>query len=734
MGDTVSEPTETFFVTLSNLTNAMFAISQGTGLIIKDYLPPAGIVYAWGYNGDGELGNGTTTQSTTPTLVSLPNAVRVSTIATGYDHNLVIGSDSKLYAWGYNGDGELGNGTRTTSTTPVAVSLPAGVTATVLAAGGLHSMAKGSDGKLYAWGDNEYGQLGNGTTTTSTTPVAVSLPSGVTATVLAAGGLHSMVIGSDGKLYAWGDNYYGQLGNGTTVTATTPVAVSLPAGVTPTVLTAGGAHSMAIGSDGKLYAWGDNEYGQLGNGTTTTSHTPVAVSLPADVTPIAVVAGELHNLAIGSDGKLYAWGYNGHGELGNGTTTQSTTPLVVSLPNGITPIAIAAGYQHSLAEGSDGKLYAWGNNADGEQGNGTTTQSNTPMLVSLPGGVAASTIAAGEAHSIAILPAPSLSIGTVAHTEGNAGTTNFAFPVTLSYASALTVTVNYATANGTATAPADYAAASGMLTFSPGITTQTVTVLVVGDTLAEPNETFTVNLTSPTNATLANATGTGTILNDDFAQTNTSLSSSPNPAVVNQTVTFLASLTPITATGTVTFSEGNSVVGMAPLVNGSAVYSTTSLSVGSHIITATYSGDSYYTGSVSQPITQVVATCLPTVVNVITDDGTGTTCGTLSYAMSQPITGSTVITITFALPQGNTINFTGSLTATAKVKAGVTIYGGIFGTTNRIILNGNGVVGDGLHLAGHDKLVNLTIEGFGGRELVLEGTGNRMQGVIVIAS
>ena len=114
----------------------------------------------------------------------------------------------------------------------------------------------------------------------------------------------------------------------------------------------------------------------------------------------------------------------------------------------------------------------------------------------------------------------------------------------------------------------------------------------------------------------------------------------------------------------------------------------------------------------------------------MTDDGSGT----LSYALSQPITGTTPVTITFALTQGSTITFTGSLTTTAKVKTRVTIYGGVFGSTNRSILNGNGVVGDGLHLLGLNYLVNLTIKKFGGRELVLEGTGNHLQGVVVDAS
>ncbi len=139
---------------------------------------------------------------------------------------------TELYSWGYNPDGELGNGSTTNATTPVKVSLPAGVTATAAAAGGDHSLAIGSDGKLYAWGNNSEGQLGNGTTVSSSTPVVVSMPAGVTATAVAAGQSHSVTLGSNGAVYDWGDNSEEELGNGTDYNSSTPVKVTLPAGVT----------------------------------------------------------------------------------------------------------------------------------------------------------------------------------------------------------------------------------------------------------------------------------------------------------------------------------------------------------------------------------------------------------------------------------------------------------------------------------------------------------------------
>ena len=358
----------------------------------------SGTAYAWGYNRDSELGNGSTTDSFTPVQVSLPTGVMATAMAAGASHSLAIGSDGKLYAWGFNGAGQLGTGSGTDSPTPVGVNLPSGVTATAISAGNSHSLASGSNGKLYAWGDNTYGQLGNGSATSSPAPMVVSLPSGVMATAIAAGAFHSLAIGSDGKLYVWGSNYSGQLGTGRSANdSLVPTVVSLPSGGAPTAIAAGGDHSLAIGSDGTLYAWG--------NGSGTGSATPVAVTLPAGVTATTIAAGYSHSLAIGSDKKLYAWGYNGDGELGNGNTTNSSTPVLVSLPAGVSATAIAGGGNHSLAIGSDRKLYAWGQNTYGQLGNGTTANSTTPVLVSLPSGTTPLALGTGPAasHSLAIL-------------------------------------------------------------------------------------------------------------------------------------------------------------------------------------------------------------------------------------------------------------------------------------------------------------------------------------------
>ena len=387
---------------------------------------PSGEV-AWGTGSDGTLGNGTTTASqTTPVAVSLPAGVTATAVAGGEQDGYAIGSDGNVYAWGTGTYGQLGNGTTTgTQTTPVTVSLPAGVTAKAIAAGNVVAYAIGSDGNVYAWGSGVNGALGNGSYNDQLTPTTVSLPVGVTATAIAAGDGTGYAVGSDGNLYAWGGGSPGDLGNGTTGGSSTPVTVSLPAGVTPKAIAAGGNTGYAIGSDGKLYAWGYGSDGELGNGTTAAAQTtPVAVSLPAGVTPEAIAAGYFTGYAIGSDGNIYGWGMNNDGQLGNGATAAAqTTPVTATLPAGVTPKAITADGPDAYAIGSDGHLYAWGFGASGELGNGTTTVTqSTPVTVSLPTGVVPTGLGAEPDAAIgyALVSADDLSLGQPANVTVNA--------------------------------------------------------------------------------------------------------------------------------------------------------------------------------------------------------------------------------------------------------------------------------------------------------------------------
>jgi alpha-tubulin suppressor-like RCC1 family protein len=244
-----------------------------------------------------------------------------------------------------------------------------------VAAGDYHSVALKSDGTVWAWGYNVYGQLGDGTTTQRTTPVQVSGLSGVIA--IAGGGQYwTLALKSDGTVWAWGYNGNGQFGNGTT--ASSSVAVRQGTIYDVVGIAAGTYHSVALKADGTVWDWGANGYGQLGNGTTGTSYVPVqAIGVSS---AIAIAAGQYHTLAVKSDGTVMAWGYNANGQLGDGTITNRSTPVAVSGLTGVT--SIAAG-NHSIATARNNGvnlIWAWGLNNSGQLGDETSVERHVPVL------------------------------------------------------------------------------------------------------------------------------------------------------------------------------------------------------------------------------------------------------------------------------------------------------------------------------------------------------------------
>ncbi|WP_018790309.1 RCC1 domain-containing protein [Salinispora arenicola] len=360
-------------------------------------------ILAWGDNLFGQLGDGTGADSDTPIPVSLPPGTTVTAIAAGDEHSLALTSTGTVLAWGRNRFGQLGDETNTSRSTPVTVSLPPGTTVTAIAAGHTHSLAITSTGSALAWGRNFSGQLGDGTTNDSNKPVAVNLPPGTTVTAIAAGDGHSLAVTSAGTALAWGRNFAGQLGDGTTNDSTTPVTVSVAPGTTVTDIAAGRVHSLAITSAGTALGWGRNGSGQLGDGTTNDSTTPTTVSPPTGTAFTAVAAGEDHSLAVTSAGTALAAGDNLYGQLGDGTNTSSNTFVTVSLPPSTTITAIAVGRFHNLGVTATGAALAWGINIDGQLGDGTTTNRNTPQAVDLP---VSTTVAGGFGHSLALAAPP----------------------------------------------------------------------------------------------------------------------------------------------------------------------------------------------------------------------------------------------------------------------------------------------------------------------------------------
>lgn len=308
-------------------------------------------------------------------LIGWSNVSTAQTIGAGGWHSLVICTDSTVKTFGENATGELGNGSTTDSNTPVTAI---GLSSMVSVSGGgdqleAHSLALKSNGTVWSWGSNIYGGLGNGTLTSTTTPGQVILLTNAIAA--SAGGWHSVALKNDGTVWTWGWNIDGQLGDGTTTDKLIPFQVPGLTGIT--AISAGTYHVLALKNDGTVWAWGDNISGQIGDNSTTDRTTPVQVSGLSGI--VKVSAGRFFSLAVKDDGTVWTWGENLYGQLGNGTTTDSHVPVQVSGLTGVTSAIVTTGAFHCIAVKNDNTVWAWGRNTYGNLGDNTTTHRSSPV-------------------------------------------------------------------------------------------------------------------------------------------------------------------------------------------------------------------------------------------------------------------------------------------------------------------------------------------------------------------
>lgn len=338
---------------------------------------------SWGYNSNGELGDGTALHRINPCKASgFCNALQ---IAGGRFHTVSLKTDGTVWAWGRNNYGQLGNGGKAFYCKPLQV--PGITDAVQVACGAFHSLALKSDGSVWAWGCNSAGQLGDGTSQSHFAPSPVV---GLSNIVQIAGGrLHSVALKSDGTVWAWGANSFGQLGDGTNTDKPVPVQITALQSVTS--LSSGALHSLAVKSDGTAWAWGANMSGQLGDGSYEDNASPVQVYALEGATQVS--GGGLHSLALKADGTVWAWG----GDYGGYAT----------LVSGVSNVwQIASGGLHSIALKSDGTVWTWGRNAYGQLGNGTNQDSDAPVQVKGITGV--TRISGGYYHSLALMRPPRL--------------------------------------------------------------------------------------------------------------------------------------------------------------------------------------------------------------------------------------------------------------------------------------------------------------------------------------
>ena len=409
-------------VTLGDNTAKKISVGAShTCAILNDYS-----VACWGNNIVGQLGVGDNTARNEPTGVNLGTSRTATGISTGNNHTCALLNDKSVVCWGHNDLGQLGDRSWNNQNSPVSVPLGSGRSATAIHAKGFYSCAILDDGSLLCWGRNNYGQLGDGTTTNRNTPVAVDLGEGRTATAVGGGPNHTCAILDDESVKCWGDNHYGQAGVPTShrgdqagemgenlkfVKFEQEEEKSLP----EITLGLGFAYSCAM-RDGRIRCWGLTSTGRLGVGTVSTQSctddddnkqnclkSPTLVNLGEGRLALKMGIGLSHSCALLDDGSSKCWGQGDFGQLGNGATGDRNVPVAVNLADGERAKAIIADNVNTCAILNDGSLKCWGYNAHGAVGDGTTNNRNNPVAIDLGEGKSASAVDVGSGYVCAIL-------------------------------------------------------------------------------------------------------------------------------------------------------------------------------------------------------------------------------------------------------------------------------------------------------------------------------------------
>ncbi len=373
---------------VSNATGmtGVVAVAAGSGHSVA--LDSRGVVWTWGDNSQGQLGDGTGMASSLPVPISpFPGlAGRVVAIAAGGQTSFALTVAGEVWAWGDNFYGQLGDGTVNDRWSPLHIT--GVVDVKQVAAGIEHTLALDVRGRVWAWGRNDRGQVGNGTNLPQLTPTELFPGDPFRSFIdIAGGGLHSLCIEGNGDILAWGGDPSGQLGNGAVAgDQLSPVAVSKATGLDRAVrVTAGALHSMALTSRGRVYAWGADVEGQLGLGSSLPGSDRTEPALITAITGLpgatALAAGDLHSLALQSQGRLLAWGANTLGQVGNGSSSPVASPVRIPDLTLHSLLATAAAWKQSYILRTDGSVWSWGDNGEGQLGDGTVTPHSLPRRV-----------------------------------------------------------------------------------------------------------------------------------------------------------------------------------------------------------------------------------------------------------------------------------------------------------------------------------------------------------------
>ncbi|SHG14147.1 RCC1 domain-containing protein [Chryseobacterium vrystaatense] len=360
-----------YLYSTSPITGGIDGTSLSTTANLTNLLP--GTKYFWWVASHCVTSQGNWISGGSFTTLAATGTACWQSVSAGEKHSLGIKTDGTLWAWGYNSYGQLGDGTRSTKNSPIQIGKENNWLQ--ISGGDFHSIALKTNGTLWAWGANYYGQLGNGTNTDKTIPTQIGTATDWVS--ITSGNNYVVALKADGTIWAWGNNNFGQLADGTNTDKNTPTQIGTANDWK--MIASGAMSTLAIKTNGTLWAWGYNTYGQLGNGTANHSSTPIQVGTATNWKTVSV--GHLHSLGIKTDGTLWAWGNGGSGRLGNGNIYNSFyTPLKIGTATDWQSVS-AEQSNSSAGIKTDGTLWAWGENDNGQLGDGTTTNRIYPTQI-----------------------------------------------------------------------------------------------------------------------------------------------------------------------------------------------------------------------------------------------------------------------------------------------------------------------------------------------------------------
>lgn len=342
------------------------------------------IVCSWGRGEDGQLGHGDAEDRLSPTQLSALDGHEIVSVTCGADHTTAYSeSRMEVYSWGWGDFGRLGHGNSSDLFTPLPIKALHSLRIKQIACGDSHCLAVTVEGEVQSWGRNQNGQLGLGTTEDSLVPQKLQAFEGVLIKMVAAGAEHSVAVAEDGELYGWGWGRYGNLGLGDRNDRLIPEKVATVdlQGEKMVMVACGWRHTISVSSSGTLYSYGWSKYGQLGHGDFKDHLVPCQLEALRESFISQISGGWRHTMALTSDGKLFGWGWNKFGQVGVGDNVDHCSPVQVKFPLDQKVVQISCGWRHTLAVTERQNVFSWGRGTNGQLGLGESSDRNSPKII-----------------------------------------------------------------------------------------------------------------------------------------------------------------------------------------------------------------------------------------------------------------------------------------------------------------------------------------------------------------